>query len=576
MPTIRQIEILNFRTIRSLIWAPSPGLNCLIGPGDSGKSTVLDAIDLCLGARRNVVFTDADFFNLDVGQPISIRLTIGDLDDHLRSYESFGDFLRGYRRADGTLEDEPGAGLETALTLNLQVGSDLEPAWMLFSRRASERGIERGLPWKDRQALAPSRIGAASSNHISWQRGSVLNRISDERPDASVALVAAARHARSVFGEDADRELGQTLELVRQAAQELGVSIGPRARAMLDVHAASFNGGTVALHSDAGVPLRGLGTGSSRLLIAGLERRAGQGRRVVLADEVEYGLEPHRLIRFLHSLGAREQAAPLQVFMTTHSPVALQELRGDQLFVLREQGNTHVARVVGAEGGNQGTIRRHPEAFLGRSVIACEGASEVGFIRGIDRRYAEGGPHSIGASGVALIDCGGGTPNVAYERASALLRFGYRAMVLHDCDIPLAGVDTAAYAAAGGGVTMWRAGRALEDELFLSLPVAACSAMIDYAISLHEGLVGEQIQSASQGQLTLPMVRAEILAGALSPATRAILGRASRVRRRGWFKSITAMEHVAYTIVGPALSAPGIDAGFTAIVLGLFGWAYSA
>ncbi|WP_432763235.1 AAA family ATPase [Echinimonas agarilytica] len=60
MSVIRQVYIRNFRGIESLFWNPHPGLNCLIGPGDSGKSTILDAIDLCLGARRNFSFTDAD------------------------------------------------------------------------------------------------------------------------------------------------------------------------------------------------------------------------------------------------------------------------------------------------------------------------------------------------------------------------------------------------------------------------------------------------------------------------------------------------------------------------------------
>ncbi|HHE8445362.1 TPA: AAA family ATPase [Citrobacter braakii] len=49
MPKIRHIEVENFRVIKKLSWSPSPGLNCLIGPGDSGKSTILDAIDLALG-----------------------------------------------------------------------------------------------------------------------------------------------------------------------------------------------------------------------------------------------------------------------------------------------------------------------------------------------------------------------------------------------------------------------------------------------------------------------------------------------------------------------------------------------
>ena len=38
MARIRKIEIANFRGIQLLAWCPTPGINCLIGPGDSGKS----------------------------------------------------------------------------------------------------------------------------------------------------------------------------------------------------------------------------------------------------------------------------------------------------------------------------------------------------------------------------------------------------------------------------------------------------------------------------------------------------------------------------------------------------------
>ncbi|MBW8833234.1 MAG: AAA family ATPase [Burkholderiales bacterium] len=43
MARIRKVEIRNFRAVRSLDWCPAAGVNCLIGPGDSGKSTILDA-----------------------------------------------------------------------------------------------------------------------------------------------------------------------------------------------------------------------------------------------------------------------------------------------------------------------------------------------------------------------------------------------------------------------------------------------------------------------------------------------------------------------------------------------------
>ena len=105
--------------------------------GDSEKSTVLDAIDLCLGARRNVQISDADFYDLDITSPISITLTLGALDDSMIALESFGPFLRSYYSATGIIEDEPSAGAEVVLCLNLTVTGDLEPSWTLISDRAS-------------------------------------------------------------------------------------------------------------------------------------------------------------------------------------------------------------------------------------------------------------------------------------------------------------------------------------------------------------------------------------------------------------------------------------------------------
>src|SRR3546814_1818958 len=77
MARIRKVEIMNFRSIGRLDWFPLAGINCLIGPGDSGKSTILDAIDFCLGARRNLTFCDDDFHRLQLQQPIQISVTLG-------------------------------------------------------------------------------------------------------------------------------------------------------------------------------------------------------------------------------------------------------------------------------------------------------------------------------------------------------------------------------------------------------------------------------------------------------------------------------------------------------------------
>ena len=191
MARIRRLIISNFRSIQALDWVPAPGINCLIGPGDSGKSSILDAIDLCVGARRGGTFGDMDFFALNVDVPITISVALGDLPLSLMDIDVYGEFLRGFHPGTGEVEDEPRAGLETVITLRLQVGADLEPVWTLFSERAEQQQLERTLPWKERAALAPARIGSFASSNLSWSRGSVLNRLTDERAELGAELARA-------------------------------------------------------------------------------------------------------------------------------------------------------------------------------------------------------------------------------------------------------------------------------------------------------------------------------------------------------------------------------------------------
>lgn len=252
MTRICKVEIQNFRSIRSLTWFPSPGLNCLIGPGDSGKSTILDAIDLCLGARRTVSFGDTDFTGLDVTQPIQIVLTLGSLPDALKDLDTYGNYLQGFNPQTGELEEEPRQGLESVLVLRLLVGSDLEPAWTLISQRAQALGHERNIAWKDRLLLAPARLGVYANSNLSWTRGSVLNRLSEERPDLGAELANAARDARASFGNRAGAQLAETIQTVAQKAGELGVPVGAGVQALLDAHSVSIGDGAIALHNEQG------------------------------------------------------------------------------------------------------------------------------------------------------------------------------------------------------------------------------------------------------------------------------------------------------------------------------------
>lgn len=575
MARIRAIEIRNFRGINELSWFPSPGLNCLIGPGDSGKSSILDAIDFCLGARRSIQFTDADFHRLDVETPISISVTIGELDEGLKNLDAYGMYLRGFDAQSGTIEDEPEKDAETVLTVKLTIESDLEPTWSLVSERAEAQGQTRNLSWADRIRLAPTRIDAMANHHLGWRRDSVLNRVSEERVDASAALAKAARDARAAFGDQAQDQLGETLQIVAGTAKELGIPIGGGVQAMLDAHSVSFSGGTISLHDEAGIPLRRLGVGSTRLLIAGLQRKASEQATIILIDELEHGLEPHRIIRLLGSLGAKEMNPPLQVFMTTHSPVVLRELSGNQLFVVRPASDKHEVRNVGTMDDIQSTIRLYPDAFLAPSVIVCEGASEVGLIRGLDQYQSANGHSSISAAGTSLVDCGGGDADRPFKRAAAFLSLGYRTAIVRDDDKKPTEAAETAFTDGGGKLVTWRDGRALEDELFLSLSDDGIGKLIDRAIELHgEDLINEHIKSASQNAKDLATIQAEALIDSISLENRMLLGKAARTRKSGWFKSVTWMEDVARDIVGPDLG--NADADFRKLIDEIFTWANNA
>lgn len=569
MSRIRKLEVSHFRCLKEFSWTPHPGINCIIGPGDSGKSTILDAIDLCIGLRRNIQLSDADFFQLSVDNPIRIALTLGELDDQSKNLESYGLYLRGFNLETGETISEPEVGFETVLTLELVVEKDLEPIWRLCSERAAAQNLSRTLSWAERTRLACSRLGSFGDYDLSWRRGSVLNRVSEERAEATAELASVARMARDAFGDTAKNQVKGTLDLVKQAATDLGISVGD-VTALLDSQSISFSGATISLHDGDGVPLRGLGLGSTRLLITGLQRQAAAKSSIVLADEIEHGLEPHRIMRLVTSLGAKEKTPPLQVFMTTHSPVALRELSAKQLHILR-RGAQHRLLNVGMQENLQAAIRACAEAFLSNSVIVCEGASEIGFVRGIDLFRIEKKHQSLAARGVALAD---GHGESTFKRANAFVALGYRTLVLRDNDKDPDARELKEFTQGNGTVLQWPDKNALEEELFASLSDLAVLELLEQGIeNIGEAVVADQIKSISNNSLTLEKCRTKV-----TENVRRVLGKASKqnskTRKVGWFKSISEFEIVGRSIVGPDLE--NCDTKFRTIIDQLFKWVNSA
>ncbi|MCK1712958.1 ATP-binding protein [Bradyrhizobium sp. 143] len=91
-----------------------------------------------------------------------------------------------------------------------------------------------------------------------------------------------------------------------------------------------------------------------------------------LIDEIELGLEPHRIRGLLFKLKSSQQ----QVFATTHSAAVIRELDAtrDELWVCkRDSAGIVTLKSIGTVPGIQGPLRSNAESFLGNRIVACEG-----------------------------------------------------------------------------------------------------------------------------------------------------------------------------------------------------------
>lgn len=566
MPFIRRVDIENFRSIQSLRWCPQPGVNCLISPGDSGKSTLLDAIDWCLSARREPRVSDADFHCMDFGAPIRISLVLGALESQLADIDRYGPCLHGYDPDTGDVVGEPDEDLEPVLIVDLTIDADLDPLRRLRSNQMDEDEAERMLQWRHRELLEPTRIGTYSATHLGWRRGSILGKLTDESVKAPAALAAAGRAARDSFGEAADEQLHGTLGKVRGAAAKAGIADADALRVALDAQAVTVSGGALSVHDTNGVPLRNLGLGSSRLLVAELQREAGSNAPIALIDETEHGLEPHRIARLLISLGSKAATPTQQIFMTTHSPAAIRELRSGQLYVLRREENEHLVLPAGdVDDSNQGTLRSYPEAFLGSRVLVCEGATEVGFIRGVDRYFTDVlGESSFSSDGAVLVDAGG--DQRLHKSTPTFCRLGYPVATLRDDDTgqPIKGEDE--FLASGGLLFKWSDGCSVEQEIFRCVSDDAVVQLLKYV--QHER--GRDLLIDNLVSVTGPIPNKKAWAHSMSAEKRAQIAEAAG--KFGWFKRMAIMEDAAHEIIAPDF-AEAADRTMVDTVSEIFAWA---
>ena len=493
---IRRISIKNFRGIRQLVWnVPDKALLCLIGRGDSTKSTILEALRRVFYPRWNLAFDDADFFQCDPANTVCIDATLGNISDQFRDLENYGHHLCGWNPQTRTLHDEPADGLEDALCVRLAVGNDLEPSWRVI-RGDSDEGV--AFKPVDRAHVSVNLLGAVSDRHLTWSRGSLLSRLT-ETDSLSLTLAEAGRAAKAALEKDRSKSLSQFDGIAQKAedtARSLGVNVATAYKAHLDADAINVRLGGLALH-DGEMPLRQLGLGSKRVLTTGLQTQTLRAPHVTLFDEVELGLEPHRIARLIEHLKADTTG---QYFLTTHSPVVLRELTVEDLHIVhRREGATQIvaAQQPAIADCVQGKIRAGAEAFLAPKVVACEGATEAGFLRGLDGYWTAKNMRSFAYQGVALFDVVGASK--IRSVADSLRQLSYSVAVLADSDNPdqFSTADAQALGGAGVVVVLWSGNLSIEERVYMDLPWEGAIASFDAACRMwgdRHRLI-EQVQS---------------------------------------------------------------------------------
>lgn len=540
---IRHVEVRNFRGIRRLDWTVGGDYVCLVGPGDSTKTTVLDAIEYALSPRWNLAFDDNDFYQANTDEQIHVTVTVGDLPAHHKSLNRYGRETRGWMPS-GELRDEPQQGDEVVLSVRLKVTDDMEPVWRVVNDRNPD-GV--AISAKDRGRLGCVRFGPYVDRHMSWGKGSALSKLTSESDDLSSILAETGRAARQSLDQVPKSDL-PALYTASETAQGAGAEVGVRPqdvfRPSLDLHSVAVTSGSISLH-DGVVPVRRLGLGTRRLLAVGIQRHNSDAAELSLVDEIEYGLEPHRLRHLLRLLRKSKSGEGTDhVIVTTHSPVAVSELKAAELRVVRSAGGT--TSILDAPQSLQPVVRKASEALLARKIIVCEGDTEIGMCRHLDQYWSKKGP-SFASLGVALAD---GRGSEAAKIARDLKKLGYEVLLLCDSDREIQPTADD-LRATGISVVQWEDDCALEARLASDLPWTGVGELVQLAISERgEQSVRDSVSAHLEPKQNLPSGDpADWTSGSIDEAElRRVIGdRAAgdkSNKRKGWFKRVDLGEEL--------------------------------
>lgn len=383
---IYKLTIQRFRGIHSLTWLPAKGMNVILGGGDVGKTTILEAIALLLSPSNTAVISEADYWARDSAQEFVIEAVmtlpeatgIGTQNTFAWPWAWNGQDAIA-PSVDGEEVDFPAPG-EPVYRVRVRGTTELELAWEVMQPNDEFDHFSTAV----RRGIGLVRMSADERNDrdLRLVYGSALDRLlADNALRARIGKQVAGLNLHESLN-DKGKEAIESLDVrMADAALPSALKLGLTTSQGLSIGALI---GLLATKNGVALPLSSWGAGTRRMAALEIASSTDKEASVTLIDEIERGLEPYRLRKLINILTGQHG----QIFLTTHSPVAISCAEDAHLWYLDSLGS------IGALPRDKirPQQKRDPETFLARVAVIAEGPTEVGFLQYLLEKAFEGNP----------------------------------------------------------------------------------------------------------------------------------------------------------------------------------------
>jgi putative ATP-dependent endonuclease of OLD family len=391
-------------------------MNIILGGGDAGKTTILEALALLLSPSNTIVLAEADYWKRNVEAEFAIRAVMSlPASSDINRQQKFS-WPWEWDGADAVApkssdEGEDLVPADPVYCLQVRGTSELEVSWEIIQPNDEVDVLSASV----RRQIGLVRMGGDDRNDrdLRLVYGSALDRLlADKNLRAKIGQRLSEVNFKDNLGEESCKALKALDEILKKESLPHNLELGLTSSQGLSIGALT---GLFAKHSeDVSLPLTSWGAGTRRMTTLQIAAATESTTRLTVVDEIERGLEPYRLRKLVSKL----QTEPAQSFVTTHSPFAIGAGNAASLWFLDSAGN--IGSLPRDKIGN--LQDRNPLIFLSRFAIICEGITEIGFVHRLLQRAVEG---DFRDCGIHLADGGGNEATLAVleTMASARLEF---------------------------------------------------------------------------------------------------------------------------------------------------------